>query len=141
MTSTISEIMNTELRTLTSQDSLWDAVQLMNQYNIRHIPVVENDKLVGLLTQRDALLHMHLTEEEQKKLALSTIMTTNIATIEHEANIRQAALFLQKHKIGCLPIVENNKLIGIVTDSDFVAVAINLLEIIESSEPMEDGFN
>ncbi len=46
---------------------------------------------------------------------------------------------MQKHKIGCLPVVEDNKLVGIITDSDFVAIAINLLELQEEIEPIETG--
>ncbi|CZF77836.1 CBS domain protein [Grimontia marina] len=45
---------------------------------------------------------------------------------------------MQKRKIGCLPVVEDDKLVGIITDSDFVAIAINLLEIQEETEPMEE---
>jgi CBS domain-containing protein len=65
-------------------------------------------------------------------------MVTDIATIDEHASLRQAALFLEKHMIGCLPVVTNGKLTGIITDSDFVAVAINLLEQIEEAEPIID---
>jgi CBS domain-containing protein len=51
--------------------------------------------------------------------------------------MREAALYLQRHKYGCLPVVNDGKLKGIVTDSDFVAVAINLLEQWELSQPEE----
>ena len=67
-------------------------------------------------------------------------MVTDIATIDEHASLRQAALFIEKHKIGCLPIVTNGKLRGIITETDFVAVAINLLEQIESTEPVEADF-
>ena len=50
-------------------------------------------------------------------------------------NLRQAALRLQEYRYGCLPVVAKGKLIGIITDSDFVAVAINLLEQLEDTEP------
>ena len=139
MTATISDIMNMDLHTLTSDNSLWDAVQLMNQRNIRHLPIVEGEQLIGLVTQRDVLLHMHQTEQEQKSLKLSQIMKTGLRSIPENASIRSAALTIQKHKIGCLPVVEDRKLIGIVTDSDFVAVAINLLELMETNEPTDDG--
>ncbi|MDX2413169.1 MAG: CBS domain-containing protein, partial [Woeseiaceae bacterium] len=64
----------------------------------------------------------------------------DIATIDEHASLRQAALFIEKHKIGCLPIVTDGKLRGIITETDFVAVAINLLEQIESTEPMDADF-
>ena len=58
-----------------------------------------------------------------------------------ERSLRQAALFLERHKIGCLPVVTNGKLKGIITDTDFVGVAINLLEQIEDTEPVEESFS
>ena len=65
-------------------------------------------------------------------------MVTDIATIDKHATLRQAALFIEKHKIGCLPIVSDGHLCGIITDTDFVGVAINLLELAEETEPVEE---
>jgi CBS domain-containing protein len=65
-------------------------------------------------------------------------MVRNVATINEHASVRQAALFLEKHRIGCLPVVSSGKLVGIITDTDFVAVAINLLEQLEELEPVGD---
>ena len=126
--------------TLKPDDSLWDAVDLMNEKKIRHIPIMVNDKLQGLVTQRDVLKFMYKTEAEQKNIRLSDIMVAQVISVDEDASIRQAALFLQKHKLGCLPVVSGEKLVGIVTDTDFVAVAINLLEQAELNEPLEDDF-
>ena len=62
--------------------------------------------------------------------------TTDLATVDEKASLRQAALFIEKHHIGCLPVVVDGKLRGIITDTDFVGVAINLLEQLEESEPL-----
>lgn len=137
---TINEIMKTNLFTLPPSSSLFDAVSLMNMQKIRHIPIVDNELLVGLLTQRDALTFMHKDEQEQKTIQLADIMRDQVITVEATASIRKAGLFLQKHKLGCLPVVDGKTLVGIVTDTDFVSVAINLLEQMESVEPLEDEF-
>lgn len=63
---------------------------------------------------------------------------SEVITVDHRASLRQAALFIEKHKIGCLPVLSEGKLVGIITDTDFVAVAINLLEQLEESEPDGD---
>ncbi len=63
-------------------------------------------------------------------------MVRDVATIDEHASLRQAALFIEKHHIGCLPVVTDGNLRGIVTDTDFVGVAINLLELIEETEPL-----
>ena len=64
-------------------------------------------------------------------------MTTPVDTVAETASLRGAALHLQKNKLGCLPVVTADKLVGIITDSDFVAVAINLMELLEEAEAEE----
>jgi CBS domain-containing protein len=68
-------------------------------------------------------------------------MVTDVATVDLNASLRHAALFLEKHKIGCLPVLDDDKLVGIITDTDFVAVAINLLEQLEETEPVSDDYD
>jgi CBS domain-containing protein len=65
-------------------------------------------------------------------------MVTDVATVDEHASLRQAALFLEKHRIGCLPVVTDGMLKGIITETDFVAVAINLLEQLEETEPDDE---
>ena len=76
-----------------------------------------------------------------RDIGVADVMVTDVATVSREASLRQAALFLEKYRIGCLPVVDDDVLIGIITDSDFVAVAINLLEQIEESEPVTDDYD
>lgn len=68
-------------------------------------------------------------------------MITEVVTVSPKAGIREAALHLQKHKYGCLPVVDKGKVVGIVTDSDFVTVAIHLLEVLDAQlaeSPFDD---
>ncbi len=67
-------------------------------------------------------------------------MVTDVATVAVHASLRHAALFIEKHKIGCLPVMNDDQLVGIITDTDFVAVAINLLETIEETEPVVNDY-
>ncbi|MFW2406012.1 MAG: CBS domain-containing protein [Gammaproteobacteria bacterium] len=142
---TIDEIMSVELRTLSEENTLADAQKMMSEAHIHHIPITNgNNSLKGLVSHRDVLA---ATESQLSDAALaqnasdvpvSEFMTRDVATVDPRANLRQAAIYLQKHKYGCLPVVEGDELIGIVTDSDFVSVAINLLEQIEEFEPTEE---
>jgi CBS domain-containing protein len=68
-------------------------------------------------------------------------MVAEVATVDINASLRHAALFLEKRKIGCLPVMDDQKLVGIITDTDFVAVAINLLEQLEDSEPPDEDYD
>ena len=142
---TVNDMMTTHPHTLLRSNSLEDAKALMNEHCIRHIPIVDPDKtLVGLITQRDLLAAQESclekpTFEEISSLdiPLNTIMHENIMSISPSGGLKEAALFMQKHKVGCLPVVKGGKLVGIITDSDFVTIAINLLELQEEVDPLE----
>jgi CBS domain-containing protein len=137
--SSILEIMTPDPITIDASASLTDAGLLMQENRIRHIPVVSNDKeLIGLVTQRDILAAS--TDNGPDKL-ISDVMRTSIYTISEDDELRAAALKMQKHKIGALPVLRNNQLIGIITDTDYVSLAINLLEQMDEIEPDEcDAF-
>ena len=139
---TLNEIMTSDLHTLRPESTIQDAITLMNGKTIRHIPITdENNHLLGLVTQRDILAAtspQSTAKQREMSTLLNTIMVEKLATVNKGADLRQAALFLQQHKHGCLPVVENDELVGIVTDSDFVTIAIHLLEIMEAIEPVEN---
>ena len=140
------EIMTTDVYTLAPENSLEDARKLMAEHNIHHIPIVDEDQhLKGLLSQRDVLAgadsvllpHAEDSEAIESRIAISSLMTLDTITTDEHASLRGAALCMQQHRIGCLPVVRDGILIGIITDSDFVAVAINLMEQLELVEPEE----
>lgn len=138
-------VMSTDLITAVPSDSLASVRTKMRDQRIHHVPVVdEENKLVGLVTLTDVLAATDsvLRDEESRLRAddirVADIMVRDLATVDEHASLRQAALFLEKHKIGCLPVVTDGILRGIVTDTDFVAVAINLLEQLEETEPLDD---
>jgi CBS domain-containing membrane protein len=140
----VAEVMNTELFTLGEDSTVMEARELMSEHHIRHIPVVNgSNRLLGLLSQRDVLAAADSTllvsprdaQAQEAYVSVASVMTVSVNTIEETASLRGAALYMQKHKIGCLPVVRGENLIGIITDSDFVAVAINLMEQMEELEP------
>ena len=141
---TVDEIMSVELRTLTANDSLADAQSMMANAHIHHIPIVEGDnQLVGIVSHRDVLTATEPQKsgaplaQNPSNISVNEFMTRDVTTVDPRANLRQAAVFLQRHSYGCLPVVEEGKLIGIVTDTDFVGVAINLLEQMEEGDPAD----
>ena len=143
---TIDAIMSTDLITLAPTSTVAEARTLMQTNRIHHLPVVEEDSLVGLVTLTNVLAatDSFLRDQENRihatDVQVKDIMVTDIATIDEHASLRQAAMFIEKHQIGCLPIVTDGRLRGIITDTDFVGVAINLLELAEETEPMDEEF-
>lgn len=150
---TVKEIMTTELYTLGPEDTLQDAHLLMTKKHIRHIPIVDSPgHLVGLVSQRDVLAAtmpelLGFDEDDKRRfennVRLNEVMKEELYTVDEHADVRKAAIYLQEHHFGCLPVVSNGTLNGIVTDADFVNVAVNLLEQAEAIEPtakLDDDF-
>ena len=143
----IEAIMSTNLITLSPSATLAEARTLMHENRIHHLPVLDGDKLVGLisltnvLAATDSFLRDDGSRIHADEIGISDAMVTDVATVDVSASLRHAALFLEKHKIGCLPVMDNHELVGIITDTDFVAVAINLLEQIEETEPVDEDYD
>ena len=138
-------IMSTDLITITPDENLAAARKLMHDKKIHHLPVIDDEQnLIGLVTLTNVLAatDSFLRDEDNriraKEIVVKDMMVTDVATVDENASLRQAALFLEKHRIGCLPVMSDGSLKGIITDTDFVAVAINLLEQMEESEPFSD---
>lgn len=129
---TVNEIMIKDVITMSPSESVSDAALQMAESNIRHIPIVDDQHhVIGLISQRDVLRTGSLSmsqDEPNKSPIISQVMTKEIMTIHPRDSLRAAGLALQQHKYGCLPVIKDKKLVGIITDSDFVGVAINLIE-------------
>ena len=141
---TIEEFMTPDPCTMLETDSINDAWQIMTEKHIRHIPITDSDnKVLGIVTQRDVLAatdpggiqqEVSASGEAVLGVLLSEIMIRNVSIVHKKDSLRQAAVYLQEHKYGCLPVVSDDRLVGIITDSDFIGIAINLLEQVELLE-------
>ncbi|MEN8217586.1 MAG: CBS domain-containing protein [Pseudomonadota bacterium] len=134
----VKELMSRKLYTLKPTDTIHQARQLMLSKQIRHIPVVnEQGKFVGLLTKRDllaisvsALAEIDTVERDELEtgIPISGVMVTDVVVAQEEATLLEAAQFMLKQKHGCLPIFSGEQLVGILTEGDFVKLAIHLME-------------
>ena len=141
----IREIMSAPPVTVSPTDTLAFAEELMNVERIRHLPVVDGDVLVGLLSQRDLLAASLSTlsnpsEEDdleiKRHVEVARLMRGIVETVTPEASIEKAAETLLDHKVGCLPVIdERHHLIGIVTSADFVKLARDLVTQSQPSRP------
>lgn len=134
----VKDLMSSPVFSLKESDSLHSARSLMNLQRIRHIPIVTVDnEFTGLITHRDILSATisqlaDLDPETQKEIdsgiPIREIMRTDIATIASDAPLKDAAQILLNHKYGCLPVVEDAQLIGILTEADFLRLTIKLMD-------------
>lgn len=119
--------------TIDPQTTLPEAHKLMKECHIRRLPVVDHDKVVGILTLGDireaspsnaSSLSIFELNYLLAKLTVEKIMTRDPISIAPDATVRQAAQLMLDHKIGSLPVVENDKLVGIITESDIFRVLV-----------------
>ena len=128
--STVDQVMSTDLFTVQPEDIIDLAASLMEWEHLRYVPVEDNEgRLVGLVTHR-ALLRMLAKGDEPTKapVAVREIMKSAPVTIAPEAPSVEAIELMREHQVGCLPVVKDGKLVGIVTEHDFIKLATGLLD-------------
>jgi CBS domain-containing membrane protein len=135
---TVKELMNRELYTLKPTDTLHQARDLMLKKQIRHIPIVDKaGQFVGLLTKRDVLaagvsaladINTQERDELESGIPISEIMITDVIIAQEETLLLEAARSMLKQKQGCLPVFRGHQLLGILTEADFVKLALYLME-------------
>jgi CBS domain-containing membrane protein len=137
---TVRDIMTSPVVTLGIGDTLLFADRLMKLGRIRHLPVVDSEmNLVGLLTHR-MILSAWLDRgapgvpgsadrnEVAQSVPVEMLMEKSVRTISPDAPAHQAAEIIERHKFGCLPVVADGKLVGILTEADFLKFARRYLE-------------
>ncbi len=122
----VSEIMTKDPGWLDPEESIETAWKMMRKHRVRHVPVCKNEGLVGLITQKDLLANAQ--QKSVLTLPVAEIMVMDVRSIEPDMTARSAAKIMRDSKISCLPIVDKDKLVGIVTDSDFLDLVIELLD-------------
>jgi CBS domain-containing membrane protein len=129
----VRDVMTADPTTLKRNDQLTLADDIMRLGRVRHLPVLDDEGqlLVGIVTQRDlfrdALAQAlgygrHAQRKILDTLSVKDVMATEVVTISPDASLAYAARLLTERKIGCLPVVENGRLVGILTEGDFVAL-------------------
>ena len=112
---------------ISADDTLRIVKEIMEEGSVRHLPVVRSGDLVGVVSQRDLLKAslsnvMGLPAEEQslflEGVSISEVMTSPPITIEADASVQAAARLMAEKKIGCLPVMDEEKFAGIVTETD-----------------------
>jgi len=133
----VSEFMTTDLFTVQKDDIIDLVIDMMDWRKIRYTPVEDKQgKLVGLVTLRIVLRHL-LKMKNQPRSAepeittAKDIMNNNPLTIDPNATILEAMSIMRKNMIGCLPVVQNGELIGIITEMDFLKISGRLIERLE----------
>lgn len=131
----ISKIMTNNLVKLNLNDSLTKAESLFKKNKIRHLPVVSGDEIVGMLSYTD-LLRISFADATDDSgdsvettvydmFTLEQVMTSNVKTVQADDNVKDVAEIFTTAEFHALPVVENNKLVGIVTTTDVIKYLVS----------------
>lgn len=124
---TVRDFMTEKLITVTPQTPIFDAIDLMEKHDIHRLPVMEDHKLVGLITQgviqesmpsKATSLSVFELNYLINKTKVGDVMLTDVTTIEADALLEDAIKVMRTKSIGVLPVMEKNQLVGIITNND-----------------------
>lgn len=137
--------MTPDVITVTPDTTLAEALSLARTHRIRHLPVMNAGRLAGLVTDRDlrqAMPPVWADRQEELQTALRTrrvgeLMTTTIITASPDLPVEEAGKLLYQNRIGCLPVMEDEKLVGILTETDLLRAFVELFGTNQPSSRVE----
>ncbi|MEI6152534.1 MAG: CBS and ACT domain-containing protein, partial [Deltaproteobacteria bacterium] len=132
----VSDWMTKKVYTVTQNDSISDAIKLLKEKKVKHLPVVKDgSRIVGILSDRDikdytpskvSTFDIHELNYILFTTKVSKIMVKNVLTAGPDMPIEEAAMTMYDKNIGCLPVVDKDKLIGIISDKDLFRVLVDI---------------
>ena len=139
----VQDLMSNDVLSIREDESIAKARAMMNVARIRHVPVVDKQgDFVGLITHRDILAVTvsrlaDITPEVQADLDENVrardIMNNDVRTVEPDTTLLDAAKILLRHKYGCLPVLQGERLVGMITEADFLRLTIHLLDAVDQA--------
>lgn len=142
----IEDIMTRKVVAVQSDHSIHLASGVMQLKHIRHLPVLDGDRLAGLVTHRDLLRAQAAVlaapydprHDASMSIPVRHIMRTNVWTVTPKTPVLEAARIVLDHKFGCLPVVDGARLVGIVTEVDFMRVLVEGLSFRREREDTDE---
>lgn len=137
--------MTPDVRTVSPETNLADAMSVCRTHRVRHLPVVDGDRLVGLVTDRDLRLAMppiwaaeqnELKEGLQRK-TVGEVMVKDVITTSPDLPVEEASRILYENRIGCLPVMDGDTLVGIITRTDLLRAFVELFGTNQPSSRLE----
>ncbi|MGD9948068.1 MAG: CBS domain-containing protein [Desulfobulbus sp.] len=128
--------MTSNVQTINSSQPIVEVEQMMRQHRIRRVPVVDDGKLMGIISREDLLRAMPSTFdptigleqlEQAGRITAATIMTSSPITVEPSTPLEQAALLMRNHKFGSLLVVQDGELVGIITETNIFDAFLEIL--------------
>ncbi len=131
----VGQIMHKDPVTITPEKRVGQALKLMQEHNIRHLPVMKGGQMVGWITSR--LLREVLLASMLEVITVGDVMIEAPITVSPETGVEEAARLMYEHKIGGMPVMEQDKLVGVITTLDLLAAFLSMLGLLRSSSRLD----
>ena len=131
----VSKWMIKDVIAINREADIKEAIRLMEKYSIRHLPVVEGEQFLGLVTEGD--LRQLLIPAMLEEIKVKDVMITDPITVTPDTDIETAATLIYTYKIGGLPVVEDGKLVGILTSTDILRASIEIMGILTAGSRLD----
>ena len=131
----VGEIMNKEPITVAPETRVGQALQLMQQHQIRHLPVIKDDLMVGWISART--LREVLLASMLEVITVADVMVEAPFSVTPDTSVEEAARLVHEHRIGGLPVLEEEKLVGVLTVNDLLSAFIVMLGLLRSSSRLD----
>ena len=122
----IKDRMTKDVTIVSPDTTVPEALNTMEEKGVRHLPVVDKDRLVGIVSLLDMV---RATPSPATKLPVKDIMTTKVISVEPETPIDEAAALMHANKVGSLPVVQNGQVIGIVTETNILEAVLDMFGV------------
>jgi CBS domain-containing protein/gamma-glutamyl:cysteine ligase YbdK (ATP-grasp superfamily) len=127
----VGQFMTTDLFTVGPDEAIELVAHLMQWKRIRHVPVEDNEhRLLGLISQRSMirLIAERFPQVGAQAIAAREVMTSDPVTVSPETSVQDAMALMRRHRVGSLPVVKDDRLVGIITEYDFLGIAAQLMD-------------
>ena len=131
----VSEIMNKEPITISPETRVGQALKLMQQHQIRHLPVIKEDFMVGWISART--LREVLLASMLEVITVGDVMVEAPISVTPDTSVEEAARLVHEHRIGGMPVLEGEKLVGVITVNDLLSAFIIMLGLLRSSSRLD----
>jgi acetoin utilization protein AcuB len=131
----VGEIMNKEPITIRPKTPVGQALKLMQQYHIRHLPVIQDDLMVGWISART--LREVLLASMLEVITVGDVMVQAPISVTPDTSVEEAARLVHEHRIGGMPVLEGDKLVGVLTVNDLLSAFIVMLGLLRSSSRLD----
>jgi acetoin utilization protein AcuB len=131
----VGQIMSQKIVTISPDKRVGQALKLMQKHQIRHVPVMEHNRMVGWITSRD--LREVLLASMLEEIKVGDVMVQAPLSVTPDTEVEEAARLTHEHKIGGMPVMQGEKLVGVITMLDLISAFIAMLGLLKSSSRLD----